>query len=37
MEVQIQPTISLNNIYIERAFYQEHVGILYDEKQEVFL
>ena len=29
---QSHPTISLNNIHVERAFYQKHLGIILDEK-----
>ena len=32
MELQIHPTISLNNIQVVRASYQKHLGILLDEK-----
>ena len=31
-KVQIHPTISLNNIQVERTSYQKHLGILLDEK-----
>ena len=31
-EVQIHPTITLNNISVERASYQKHLGIILDEK-----
>ena len=30
--VQIHPTISLNNIQVERAPYQKHLGLILDEK-----
>ena len=30
-KVQIDPTISLNNIRVERASYQKHLGILLDK------
>ena len=29
---QSHPTISLNNIHVERASYQKHLGIIIDEK-----
>ena len=29
---QSHPTISLNNIHVERASYQKHLGIILDEK-----
>ena len=29
---QNHPTISLNNIHVERATYQKHLGIILDEK-----
>ena len=29
---QSHPTISLNNIHVERASYQRHIGIILDEK-----
>ena len=31
-EVQIHPIISLNNIQVERAPYQKHLGLILDEK-----
>ena len=31
-KLQILPTISLNNIQVERASYQKQLGILLDEK-----
>ena len=31
-QVQIHPTISLNNIQVERAPYQKHLGLILDEK-----
>ena len=31
-KLQIHLTISLNNIQVERASYQKHLGILLDEK-----
>ena len=31
-KIQIHSTISLNNIHVERASYQNHHGILLDEK-----
>ena len=31
-QVQIHPTISLNNIQVERATYQKHLGLTLDEK-----
>ena len=30
-QVQIHPTISLNNIQVERALYQKHLGFILDE------
>ena len=34
-KIQIHPTISLNNIQVERASYQKHLGVLLDEKLNV--
>ena len=31
-QVQIHPTINLNNVEVERAPYQKHLGIILDEK-----
>ena len=31
-KVQNHPTISLNNIQVERASYQKHLGLILDEK-----
>ena len=31
-QVQIQPTISLNNIQAKRTPYQKHLGLILDEK-----
>ena len=31
-QVQIHPTLSLNNIQVERALYQKHLGLILDEK-----
>ena len=31
-QIQIHPTVSLNNIEVERAPYQKHLGIILDEK-----
>ena len=31
-QVQIHPTISLNNLQVERAPYQKHLGLILDEK-----
>ena len=31
-KTQIYPTISLDNIQVERVSYQKHLGILFDEK-----
>ena len=31
-QVQIHPTISLNNIQVERAPYQKHLGLILEEK-----
>ena len=31
-QVQIHPTISLNNMQVERAPYQKHLGLILDEK-----
>ena len=31
-QVQIHPTISLNNIQVERAPYQKHLGLILDKK-----
>ena len=31
-QVQIHPTISLNNIQVERATYQKHLGLTLEEK-----
>ena len=31
-KIQIHPTISLNNVQVERGSYQRHLGILLDEK-----
>ena len=32
MEVQNHPTISLNNIQVERPSYQKHLSLILDEK-----
>ena len=32
MKVQNHPTIRLNNIQVERASYQKHLGLILDEK-----
>ena len=31
-KIQVHPTISLNNVQVERLSYQKHLGILLDEK-----
>ena len=31
-KVQIHPTVSLNNIQVERSSHHKHLGILLDEK-----
>ena len=31
-KIQVHPTISLNNVQVERVSYQKHLGILLDEK-----
>ena len=31
-QVQIHPTISLNNIQVERVPYQKHLGLILDKK-----
>ena len=31
-QIQIHPTISLNNVQVERSYYQKHLGIIVDEK-----
>ena len=31
-KTQVHPTISLNNVQVERVFYQKHLVILFDEK-----
>ena len=31
-KIQVHPTISLNNVQVEGVSYQEHLGILLDEK-----
>ena len=31
-KVQNHPTISLNNIQVERSSYQKHLGLILDEK-----
>ena len=31
-KVQVHPTINLNNTQVERTSYQNHLGILHDEK-----
>ena len=31
-QVQNHPTISLNNIQVERSVYQKHLGVILDEK-----
>ena len=31
-KIQVHPIISLNNVQVERVSYQEHLGILLDEK-----
>ena len=30
-KIQVHPTISLNNVQVERVSYQKHLGILLDE------
>ena len=32
-KIQAHPTISLNNVQVERVSYQKHLGILLDEKR----
>ena len=31
-KIQNHPTISLNNVQVERSSYQKHLGIILDEK-----
>ena len=31
-KIQVHPTISLNNVQVERVSYQKHLGVLLDEK-----
>ena len=31
-QIQNHPTISLNNVQVERSSYQKHLGIILDEK-----
>ena len=31
-QIQVYPTINLNNVQVERVAYQKHLGILLDEK-----
>ena len=31
-QIQNHPTISLNNVQVEKSSYQKHVGIILDEK-----
>ena len=31
--IQVHPTISLNNVQVERVSYEKHLGILLDEKR----
>ena len=31
-KIQIHPTISLNDVQVERVSYQKHLGIILDEK-----
>ena len=33
--IQVHPTISLNNVQVERLSYQKHLGILLDGKQHI--
>ena len=31
-KTQVHPTVSLNDVQVERVSYQKHLGILLDEK-----
>ena len=31
-QIQVHPTITLNNVQVERSSYQKHLGIILNEK-----